>query len=189
MDFIEQHVPLKGRILDVGCGNGIFTTRLTRQGGTVYGLDYSSHLLATNPHKRLIHGDATVLPFADASFDVVFEANLLHHVPSRLQAMSEMARVSRRYVVILEPNRYNPLMFAFGLVVKEERGLLVSCQTRLRQEMEAAGLRVRAAMNTGMISQNNTPQAMLPWLKRFDRSIWWGEYSIVIGEKSPQTLM
>jgi hypothetical protein len=33
-----------------------------------------------------------------------------------------MSRVSRKYVVLLEPNRYNPLMFAFSLVVAAERG-------------------------------------------------------------------
>jgi hypothetical protein len=34
-----------------------------------------------------------------------------------------------------------------------------------------------------MISQNNTPSALLPLLKRFDREIWYGEYVILIAEK------
>ena len=38
-----------------------------------------------------------------------------------------MKRVSRKYVVLLEPNRYNPLMLAFFLLVRAERGGLKSC--------------------------------------------------------------
>ena len=46
-----------------------------------------------------------------------------------------------------------------------------------------AGVRVVACRTTGMISQNNTPQALIPLLRRFDRQIWWGEYIVVVAEK------
>jgi 2-polyprenyl-3-methyl-5-hydroxy-6-metoxy-1,4-benzoquinol methylase len=41
IEFIRQHVSLTGQILDVGCGNGIFTLRLVNAAATVTGLDYS----------------------------------------------------------------------------------------------------------------------------------------------------
>src|SRR5580704_18396826 len=114
VQFISQYVPLSGRVLDVGCGNGIFTMRFANAGANVMGLDYSRHLLCQNPHSPLVCGDATSLPFPDGNFDVVFEANLLHHVADRDRVIREMARTSRRYVVLLEPNVYNPLMFVFA---------------------------------------------------------------------------
>ena len=181
--FIQQYVPLKGPVLDVGCGNGIFTVRFAQAGADVTGLDFSRFLLGQNKHPRLICGDATILPFPDESFEATFEANVLHHVPDRARVISEMARTSRRYVVLLEPNRYNPLMFAFSLVVRAERGGLKSSISRLRQEVGRCGLRVVASLTTGMISQNNTPAALVPMLKRFDRQVWWGEYLVVIAEK------
>ena len=110
VEFIKRYVPLKGPVLDLGCGNGIFTLRLASEGADVTGLDYSRHLLGQNEHSRLVCGDATSLPFPDRNFEVVFEANLLHHVADREVVIQEMARTSRRYVVLLEPNRYNPLM-------------------------------------------------------------------------------
>jgi ubiquinone/menaquinone biosynthesis C-methylase UbiE len=113
---------LTGTILDLGCGNGIFTQRLASEGAAVTGLDFSAHLLKQNPHGQLARGDATHLPFMNGTFDVVFEANLVHHVSNLPEVMREMSRVSRKYVVLLEPNRYNPLMFAFSLVVAAERG-------------------------------------------------------------------
>jgi len=181
--FIQEYVPLTGRILDVGCGNGIFTLRFAKAGGTVAGLDYSRHLLAQNSHPRLIRGDAMALPFPGQSFDVVFEANVLHHVRSREQVIREMARTTRRYVVLVEPNRNNPVMLALGLAVAEERGVLKSCMARLENEAMRCGLRVSQSLTTGMISQNNTPAMLVPLLRRFDRPIWWGEYLILIAEK------
>jgi SAM-dependent methyltransferase len=184
LDFIRKHVPLNGRILDVGCGNGVFTGRLAQDGGTVVGLDFSHHLLAENHHRTLTCGDVATLPFGDATFDVVFEANVLHHVDDRLAVVREMARVSRRYIVLLEPNRYNPLMFGFSLVVPAERGGLKSSLQRLHQELRQAGARVTASIATGMISQNNTPRALIPLLQRFDRPIAWGEYLVMVAEKT-----
>lgn len=184
VEFIKQYVPLGGRILDVGCGNGIFTLRFANAGARVTGLDYSRHLLGQNSHSPLVCGDATSLPFPDGSFDVVFEANVLHHVPDRERVIAEMKRASRRYVVLLEPNRYNPLMLGFALAVRAERAGLKSCMSRLHAEVERCGLRVVAALTTGMISQNNTPAVLVPLLKRFDRPIWWGEYLVLIAEKS-----
>src|ERR1700683_4459698 len=73
IQFIEQHVPLRGRVLDVWCGNGIFTLRFAKAGADVTGLDYSRHLLGQNEHASLVCGDATTLPFPDGSFEVVFE--------------------------------------------------------------------------------------------------------------------
>ncbi len=183
VEFIKQNVPLRGQVLDVGCGNGIFTLRFANTGANVTGLDYSRHLLGQNSHPRLVCGDATSLPFPDGSFEVVFEANVLHHVPDRERVIAEMARTSRRYIVLLEPNRYNLIMFGFALVVRAERGGLKSCMSRLKAEVARCGLRVIKSLTTGMISQNNTPAPLVPLLKKFDRPIWWGEYLILIAEK------
>jgi SAM-dependent methyltransferase len=181
--FIQQYVPLQGPILDVGCGNGIFTLRLAQGGAQVTGLDFSRSLLRQNRHSRLTCGDATRLPFADESFEATFEANVLHHVPDREAVVREMARTSRRFVIILEPNRCNPLMFAFSIAVRAERGGVKSSMARLQQEVHRCGLRVVAKITTGMISQNNTPVSLVPFLKRFDGPIWWGEYHLLVAEK------
>lgn len=71
----------------------------------------------------------------------------------------------------------------FSLVVPAERGGLRSSEQSLKRLVERCGLRCRAALTTGMISQNNTPGFLVPWLKRFDRQIWWGEYTVLVAEK------
>jgi SAM-dependent methyltransferase len=183
VEFIKRHAPIEGKILDVGCGNGIFTARFAAAGASVIGVDFSSHLLNQNPHRRLICGDATALPFGDSNFDMVFEANVLHHVPERQRVIGEMKRVSRKYVVLLEPNRYNPLMLAFSILVRAERGGLKSSAKSLEQDLRGCGLRVVSTCTTGMISQNNTPAILIPFLRRFDHQIWWGEYVVIVAKK------
>src|SRR5258708_4772811 len=80
VEYIRKHVPLQGKILDVGCGNGIFTLRLAKAGADVIGLDYSQLLLSQNPHHGLTRGDANALPFAAGAFHFVFGATSLHHM-------------------------------------------------------------------------------------------------------------
>lgn len=48
--------------------------------------------------------DAEAIALPDASFDLVFAHEVLHHCASPHRALCEMLRVARRHVVILEPN-------------------------------------------------------------------------------------
>jgi SAM-dependent methyltransferase len=185
IDYLQKQVPFAGkRVLDVGCGNGIFTTRLAGLAGLVVGVDLSSHMLGCNPHPQRVQGSAAALPFADSSFDIAFEANLLHHVADPEAVLREIGRCSSRFLMLIEPNRWNPLMFGFGLLVKAERGLLRSSRGTMVRLVERVGFRIRAVTVTGMISQNNTPRFLISWLKRFDREIALGEYVVICGERA-----
>lgn len=182
--FLDRHVPLAGKtVLDVGCGNGIFTVPLARRGARVVGTDLSAHMLGLNPHAARVRASAFALPFADRAFDIVFAANLLHHVEDVPGALREMLRCSSRHLMLIEPNRWNPLMLALGLLVRAERGVLRSSRSALVQWLERAGCRVTATCTTGMISQNNTPAFLVPWLKRFDGETSIGEYIVLCGER------
>jgi ubiquinone/menaquinone biosynthesis C-methylase UbiE len=67
---------------------------------------------------RFVQGDGCHLPFADASFDLVFSSAVWEHVGSREQQLlflQECLRVTRRYVFITTPNRWHPLELHTGL--------------------------------------------------------------------------
>jgi len=58
----------------------------------------------SNPEKQHLALDAEQLELPDESFDLVFASEVLHHCISPHRAVCEMLRVSKRYVLFMEPN-------------------------------------------------------------------------------------
>src|SRR6185312_11938075 len=71
-----------------------------------------------NDRLRFAEGDATALPFADASFDVVCAYQMLEHVPDPGAALGEFARVLRPggFVCVVGPNLVTPISELRGLL-------------------------------------------------------------------------
>ena len=86
-----------GRVLEVGCGTGLLLERTYGFASSAAGIDLSAGMLAKARERGLLValGDATALPFANASFDVVCSFKVLPHVADIRAALSEMARVTR----------------------------------------------------------------------------------------------
>lgn len=90
-------------VLDVACGTGVVAReaadRLAGQ-GRVVGLDFNEAMLAVarrlRPEIEWVHGDATDLPFPDASFDAVLCQSALMFFGDRIRALQEMGRVLSR---------------------------------------------------------------------------------------------
>ena len=88
------------RVLDVGCGTGALAREaVDRVGptGRVVGLDFDRQMLEVArrlaPQLEWHWGDATSLPYEDASFDVVANQFALMLFPDRAKALKEMMRV------------------------------------------------------------------------------------------------
>jgi SAM-dependent methyltransferase len=92
-------------ILDVGCGDGAITNRLAQR-WQVTGVDTSRAALV-HVQASTMEASATDLPFADDSFDLVMSSEMLEHMASDAysQALAQMRRVSRRFVLISVPYR------------------------------------------------------------------------------------
>jgi len=85
----------KSKLLDVGFGRGDFLRAFARRGLEVAGVDQSTAALegcADLPVSRCNVG-AEPLPFADASFDIVFHKSLLEHLNNPEPLMDETIRV------------------------------------------------------------------------------------------------
>lgn len=187
LDFILRTLPPppeeSGRwsMLEVGAGNGYFSFTFD-QAFDLTALDFSQNMLDMNPlpAARKVCGNAESLPFDDDSFDVVFCGNLLHHLEQPLSAVGEMKRVARRFVVLLEPNTVNPLMFGFGLLKKEERGTLKFTPAYMRKLGADAGLTLLGFSTQGMILPNKTPEALLPVFESIDVPSIMGFYHVAV---------
>ena len=80
-------------VLDLGCGNGGYLSRLKDSGGWPVGVDVSAGMLASAGDFALVNADATHIPFAADSFQVVLAAHMLYHVPDLASSVAEIRRV------------------------------------------------------------------------------------------------
>jgi ubiquinone/menaquinone biosynthesis C-methylase UbiE len=173
----------KTKILDVGSGNGYFSYYFEKIADTT-GIDYSEKMIKLNPIKKKFVMDANNLKFKDNSFDVVFCHALLHHIENPINVLKEMQRVSKEYVIIIEPNRNNPFMFLFSYIVKEERKALKFSLKYLRKMMENLNIKIIKSFSYGLLVPNKTPKILLPLLKRLEFKQPLGMLNILIGIKS-----
>jgi len=182
---IKKYINFNSKtLLDVGAGNGFFSYPLN-QICEVTAIDYSKKMINLNPIKKKIVMDANNLNFPNNSFDIVFESCALHHVKKLDRIISEMKRVSKKYLVIIEPNRNNLLSFAFGLIKKEERKSLKFSLNYLKKKVLNHNLKIIAAFSHGLMPPNKTPLIMLPLLKKFDKKIpFFGLNNIIICKKT-----
>lgn len=118
-DVIATLVPLPGaKVIDVGCGNGRITRLIAAAGAQVVGIDPGQKQLdraraeAPVNGESYIEGSAENLPVADASADIVFFFNSLHHVPEAVmdKALDEARRALKPqgWLFVAEPLAEGP---------------------------------------------------------------------------------
>ncbi len=104
--LLSERLPRAGRVLDVGCGDGLLASVLqaTRGDGalTIEGIDV---LVRPDAHIKVSAFDGRRIPFDDASFDTVLFVDVLHHADDPHQLLLEARRVTRRTVVIKDHTR------------------------------------------------------------------------------------
>ncbi len=111
VDYDRLGLQAGDRLLDLGCGAGRHAFEAYHRGARVVPFDYDAAelkdvggLLQAMADEDMtlpgsmgapVNGDATRLPFADASFDRVIAAEVLEHIPEDDAAIGELARVLR----------------------------------------------------------------------------------------------
>jgi ubiquinone/menaquinone biosynthesis C-methylase UbiE len=97
-------VPKQGKLLEVGCGEGLFLDALRRESSSMelYGIDYWDKILGLAKERlkgtsvKLSQADGTKLPFENALFDCVVCVNVLLNLPgldTAVKVLQEMKRV------------------------------------------------------------------------------------------------
>ncbi|HZR22195.1 MAG TPA: pseudaminic acid biosynthesis-associated methylase [Vicinamibacterales bacterium] len=158
-----------GSVLEVGANVGINLIGLRAALGEAVSLHAlepnaaACAALRTNADVRLaevIEADASRIPAADGSFDLVFTNGVLIHIPPDAlpQAMREIVRVSRRYVLCSEYFSHAPVEIPY----RGESGLLWKRDFGKAYLETCPNLRV---VQYGFIWQTEFPH--------FDNLNWW----------------
>lgn len=148
-------------MLDVGCANGVHLARLLSTGARVVGLDRSDamvHEARTRvPSVTLVRGDATALPFPDASFDIVTSFSTLLIVDDIELAIGEIARVVRPggLVVLDVAGQWNLSVHAWRWWYRKRGQRWLHAYSRAGAEavLAAHGLAVESSHASGFTDQ------------------------------------
>ena len=158
-------LPSGALVLDAGAGFGRHAFEFARRGHRVVALDYAADevvatndtftaMVATNEiedksYVGALRGDATMLPFADRTFDGIVTSEVLEHVLDDRAAIGELARVLKPGGVLAAtvpswlPEKINWMLsddyHAPAVVGGHVR---IYSATELKAKMRAAGLRL-----------------------------------------------
>ncbi len=103
---------LQGRVLDNGCGIGMYVDRLAAFGGRVFGLefDHSQAVQARGRGEGILRAAGEQLPFPTGTFDLVLSHEVIEHVRDDRAAVQEMVRALRPggRLALFCPNRGYP---------------------------------------------------------------------------------
>lgn len=97
LSLLDPYVNAEAEVLEVGCGTGLLLDRVAPRAKRAVGVDISAGMLqkAVERGLEVAQADAAALPFADASFDLVYSFKVLAHVEQIDAALKEAARVTR----------------------------------------------------------------------------------------------
>jgi SAM-dependent methyltransferase len=129
---VRHLAPSRGRLLDLGAGNGAIELAFGADGFVAVSVDAlwndavrRIHTAAQTTLRRVV-ADASALPFRAGTFDLVLSLETIEHLPAPVQSGRELARVSRPGALLLltTPPRWRFLLRPdphFGI-----RGLLLA---------------------------------------------------------------
>ncbi len=83
------------KVLDVCCGSGVVGNAFRGKVGHITGLDLTPEMVKLSRQRldEVVQGDVYNIPFADASFDLVCNREVLHLLPNPERPVSEVFRV------------------------------------------------------------------------------------------------
>lgn len=103
-DLLMKYISWDDKVLDVGCGIGIFATPLSYCAREIYGLDFTKELLdrleSTAKSKNiknitLVNEDICKTNLPNNMFDLTYSYSTLYYIKEIKDAISEMVRVTK----------------------------------------------------------------------------------------------
>ena len=101
---LAEIIPQNSRVLDVGCGDGLLAHLILQRRPDLFlrGIDV---LVRQQTHIPVDEFDGRVIPYGNASFNVVILVDVLHHTDDPMLMLREAARVAATAVVIKDHTR------------------------------------------------------------------------------------
>jgi 2-polyprenyl-3-methyl-5-hydroxy-6-metoxy-1,4-benzoquinol methylase len=116
IETVRQYIPIRGRVIDYGCGPGLFMEHLIADGIACEGVDFSKESLnivnrrfqGNQLFRGTVHVEELPTSIETTSADVIFFLETIEHLlPDQIQpTLRELARIARpgAYIVVTTPH-------------------------------------------------------------------------------------
>ncbi|CAN5471103.1 hypothetical protein BH10PLA2_BH10PLA2_20030 [soil metagenome] len=169
-------------VVDLGCGTGRHSIRMTRAGAQVIGVDFSEQMLAKAREKSVglnvsfQTGDLlNRLPFADGAFDRVVCGLVLDHIPTLDQFFGELLRLCKQDGCTIV-SVMHPAMMLRGVQARfwdPQSGREVRPASHGHQVSDYVMAAIRAGFHFEHLSEHSVDQALADKLPRAERYLNW----------------
>jgi SAM-dependent methyltransferase len=176
---------IQGRILENGCGVGMYVEHISPLGGEVIGLEYDFERAAearrNSPH--ILNAACEFLPLQTSTFDLILSHEVIEHVQDDRGAIREMIRALNPggRIVLFCPNRGYPFE-THGIYWKGKyyfgNKLFVNYLPRVLRDKLAPHVRVYSKRDVRKLFDG------LP-VKFIERTIIFGAYDNIIARFGP----
>ena len=130
LDLLYRTLGPSELTLEIGVGTGALALPLAERGWRLTGVDISAAMISKLTEKvdgapplALVRADATVLPFADASFGGAYVRHVFHLIPRWRDVVAELCRVTDGSIAIAlgtAPGPWHDLWYAMRAVMGPE---------------------------------------------------------------------
>jgi ubiquinone/menaquinone biosynthesis C-methylase UbiE len=141
---LEMLRPKQGdRILDAGCGTGVFTLDVLATGADVVGLELSLPMLLRagrklhGHHFTMVQGDMRKLPFAEHEFDRVVSVTAIEFIEQVSAAIRELFRVTKPGgpIVVATLNSLSPWAVRRRAKAQQDKSVFVHALFRSPEDL------------------------------------------------------
>lgn len=133
---LEERIPQKVAILDIGCGAGLLANPLAEAGHSVTGIDLSKSSLEIAKKRdstgkaEYLSANAYSLPFPNDSFDAVCAMDILEHLEEPHLLIAEASRVLKTGGLFFF-HTFNRNLFSYLTVIKSMEWFVKNTPPRL----------------------------------------------------------
>lgn len=119
VELISKFITGK-KILDIGCGFGLYVDYLSRLGYETFGVDFIEKFIILAKQSKqgiFIKADAEKLPFKDNEFDTLLMFDILEHGDD-VGILKEAKRVCKNRILVIVPKKVNRQLEQSGVIFR-----------------------------------------------------------------------
>lgn len=201
-NFLKKFINKNSKVLEVGCGTGVFTEAIKKISNNLIATDISKNMIVEakkrNPDVEFREADIEKLPFNDQEFDIVVAINSFSYVYNKEKGIKEIYRILKKSgkFILIDMNFLSPIYYVTFLLNYSKRKSWITATIQsnrffLKKLLKNNNFKILELFEANFIPHRATVKRakffyqpldkvsnIIPWIKYFSMRIF------IAGEKN-----